>query len=430
MKYQVTIKTGDQAPSGTNSDIKLKIIGTKGETEFCELDHFFHDDFQHGTTETYNIVGDDVGDVECLSIYAKPMIIDIMTCEWYIDYIIVTQDPPSGKMVLFPVHQWITKHDHCREFFISTNKTCLPQNESEARHQDNRRASQLKKDIIKWQGTRYHDGLPGHIEVDGGHEEIPDINVRFTDGKNRQFTHNAIKARGNATWKRMQLKTKSFHTFDDYKEFSKGLKEDSDLPPWVHQDTWKTDEEFGRQILNGTNPVNIKRCRKLPDNFPVTDEHVQCVLTRGRTLQEEMDDGKIYIVDHNILQNISTGTYKGKRIELAAPLCLFYVREDNKFVPIAIQLGQNPGPDFPIWSPRDKPLDWLLVKIWFKNADLQIMQMPSHLAYTHLLLEPFAVALFRCLPPPHPIHKLLREYLQFVIAINTIGRDKLVQPVK
>ena len=76
MKYQVTIKTGDQAPSGTNSDIKLKIIGTKGETEFCELDHFFHDDFQHGTTETYNIVGDDVGDVECLSIYAKPMIIE------------------------------------------------------------------------------------------------------------------------------------------------------------------------------------------------------------------------------------------------------------------------------------------------------------------------------------------------------------------
>ena len=51
MKYQVTIKTGDQAPSGTNSDIKLKIIGTKGETEFCELDHFFHDDF-HATSTT------------------------------------------------------------------------------------------------------------------------------------------------------------------------------------------------------------------------------------------------------------------------------------------------------------------------------------------------------------------------------------------
>ena len=230
-------------------------------------------------------------------------------------------------------------------------------------------------------------------------------------------------------WKRIYTKISRFATFDDFKEFSKGLKK-CELPPWVTNDTWWTDEEFGRQILSGTNPVCVRRCRELPDNFPVTDDDVHGILGRGKTLQEEMDNGKIYIINHDILKNISTGEHaKGKKIQLPVPLALFYVNEDDQFIPIAIQLGQNPGYDFPIWTPKDQPMDWLLAKIWFKNADLQVMQLTTHLAYTHLLLEPFAMALFRCLPPPHPIHKLLREFLQFVMAINTIGRDRLVAPV-
>ena len=56
--------------------------------------------------------------------------------------------------------------------------------------------------------------------------------------------------------------------------------------------------------------------------------------------------------------------------------------------------------------------------------------MRSHLAFTHLLVEPIAVATFRCLPPVHPVHKLLREPLQYVIAINTIGRHTLIAPVR
>ena len=263
MRYQIKIKTGDQVNSGTNSDIQFKIIGSKGETRFCPLDHYFHDDFQYGATDTYNIIAEDVGEIECVSILAKPMVIDVMTCAWYIDYIIVIQEPPNGKTVSFPVHQWLTKHDHGREFIISTNKTCLPQNDSHTRTKKNRRAGQVRKQSIRWQEPRYHDGLPGHIEVDGGHEEIPDLNVKFTDGKNRNFTHNAMNALNNALWKRMYCKMQRFTTFDDFKEFSKGLKKEGDLPPWVHNDTWKKDEEFGRQILNGTNPVNVKGCRIL-----------------------------------------------------------------------------------------------------------------------------------------------------------------------
>ena len=52
---------------------------------------------------------------------------------------------------------------------------------------------------------------------------------------------------------------------------------------------WATDVEFGRQMLNGVNPVVIERCTSLPDNFPVTNDLVQPFLDGGKTLNEEME---------------------------------------------------------------------------------------------------------------------------------------------
>ena len=51
---------------------------------------------------------------------------------------------------------------------------------------------------------------------------------------------------------------------------------------------WTNDVEFGRQILNGVNPVVIRRCTKLPINFPVINDMVKGSLNRGKTLDEEI----------------------------------------------------------------------------------------------------------------------------------------------
>ena len=51
---------------------------------------------------------------------------------------------------------------------------------------------------------------------------------------------------------------------------------------------WVSDVEFGRQILNGVNPVLIRKCTKIPNNFAVTSEMVQPFMNNGKTLEKEM----------------------------------------------------------------------------------------------------------------------------------------------
>ena len=140
--------------------------------------------------------------------------------------------------------------------------------------------------------------------------------------------------------------------------------------------------------------------------------------------------GNIYTVNYAILKNIPRGNHQGRELELPAPICILYLRTDGELVPIAIQLGQEPEEGCPIWTPKDEPLDWLLVKMWFRNADAQIHQIKSHYAFTHAIAEVFAVAMYRCLPTIHPIYKLLKEHLRTIIPVNTLARKSLISRVR
>ena len=152
------------------------------------------------------------------------------------------------------------------------------------------------------------------------------------------------------------------------------------------------------------------------------------MLCRGLSLEEEVAAGNIYMVDYKILEGISTGKYDENQLVVPAAMGLFYQTPDDDLIILAIQLGQNPGPDCPIWTASDTREDWLLAKFWFKNADAQVGQVVQHLAYTHFLTEPFAMAMHRCLPPSHPIHKLMKEHMKFIFACNTLGRVVLFAP--
>lgn len=52
---------------------------------------------------------------------------------------------------------------------------------------------------------------------------------------------------------------------------------------------WTEDSFFGYQYLNGLNPGLIRRCMRIPDKFPVTDDMVAPFLGEGTCLQAELE---------------------------------------------------------------------------------------------------------------------------------------------
>uniref|UniRef100_I3K6V0 Si:dkey-17e16.9 n=1 Tax=Oreochromis niloticus TaxID=8128 RepID=I3K6V0_ORENI len=191
---------------------------------------------------------------------------------------------------------------------------------------------------------------------------------------------------------------------------------------------WKDDDFFGFQFLNAINPNVIKRCSELPPNFPVTEEMVKPFLRDGTSLKQEMGKGNIFICDQKIMDGIPTRTYDGHPLHVTAGLCLFYMNPENKLMPIAIQLHQQPSEQNPIFLPSDSEADWLLAKLFIKSSDLLEHQAVYHLMSTHFLAEVFAIATFRCFPEIHPLYKLLIPHFRYTLNINNGARNNLLGP--
>ena len=79
---------------------------------------------------------------------------------------------------------------------------------------------------------------------------------------------------------------KSLGSLDDFAKFASALGAPKLNVYETHR--WLSDVEFGRQMLNGVNPVVIRRCTSIPANFPVTNDMVKELLSRGVSLEEEM----------------------------------------------------------------------------------------------------------------------------------------------
>uniref|UniRef100_A0A8C0GU15 Arachidonate lipoxygenase 3 n=1 Tax=Chelonoidis abingdonii TaxID=106734 RepID=A0A8C0GU15_CHEAB len=176
---------------------------------------------------------------------------------------------------------------------------------------------------------------------------------------------------------------------------------------------WQEDAFFGYQYLNGFNPVLIRKCTALPENFPVT---------------QEMVAGSIYIADYKLLEDIPTTKVNGHQQYIAAPLCLLHQKPSGEVVPLAIQLSQHPGPDSPIFLPSDSEWLWTLAKTWVRNSEFHLHEVTSHLLRAHLLAEVFAVATQRQLPMCHPLYKLLIPHVRFSIHIDVLARTFLISP--
>ncbi|XP_069738690.1 LOW QUALITY PROTEIN: polyunsaturated fatty acid lipoxygenase ALOX15B-like [Phaenicophaeus curvirostris] len=191
---------------------------------------------------------------------------------------------------------------------------------------------------------------------------------------------------------------------------------------------WQDDAFFGAQYLRGVNPVLLRRCPRLPPNFPVTPPMVAPSLGPQTSLRREMELGNVYLADYGVLEGLPTARLDGHPTFVAAPLCLLHQRQDGTLRPLAIQLSQHPGPSSPIFVPQDPPWVWTLAKVWVRNAEFHVHEALSHLLRAHLLGEVYALATLRRLPPPHPLFKLLIPHTRFTVHIAALARKFLLNP--
>ena len=123
-------------------------------------------------------------------------------------------------------------------------------------------------------------GLPSGMKDDVG--DLPD-DEEFGTVKAIDFTAQGVKGL-LAT-----VAAGAFVSVNDLEDFVELLKHLDKTPRAIEKaGRWTSDVEFGRQMLNGVNPVVIEKCTTLPPNFPVTNDLVAAFLTRGRTLEQEM----------------------------------------------------------------------------------------------------------------------------------------------
>jgi hypothetical protein len=285
----------------------------------------------------------------------------------------------------------------------------LPQNETKTRARD--RTMQLERARGLYQFTS--DGKsPPYVKDLPAHEA-------FSDEKDLRIHWDIVKMVAELGLGGFELEFDPSRRLSAYEDFFGDLR--PRLPSVCRR--YDSDEEFGRQRLDGVNPFLLRRCVVIPDNFPVKQETVASLLGGGPDLASLRSDGRLYLLDLSILDQIPVvpGRF------LCAPMCLFYVDERSRLMPLAIQLGSSPDAG-PMFTPHDDPWLWRTVKTHVQCADAQVQECASHLLRTHLVMETVAVAMHRQLSVAHPLHQLLAPHCRFTMAINHSARTRMLAP--
>lgn len=188
-----------------------------------------------------------------------------------------------------------------------------------------------------------------------------------------------------------------------------------------------SDALFARMRVAGPNPLLITRVvGALPEHFPVDPVRFEA-LTR-QTLADAIAAGRAYVVDYAALADVVTSDQPAGQKYSCAPLALFVLDATRKHLrPIAIQLGQQPGPTVPVFY-CDEGATWELAKLHVQSADGNYHELISHLGLTHLLIEPFVIATHRNLAPHHPLFRLLLPHFQGTLFINWSAVVSLIAP--
>ncbi|XP_049915015.1 hydroperoxide isomerase ALOXE3-like [Epinephelus moara] len=374
-EYKLEVTTGDMTNAGTFDHIYVTLIGTGGKSEQTELDNYGMD-FKPGMTSNYTVkTSSSLGKLLLVKVEKDPFLC-LPEDEWFCSKIVVTT--PEGEAILFPCYRWISRGE-----------------------------------LVELRGGR-------------ATKVFEDDHPLLTDHrKNELMLKKTLYQGAELMFKGMLGSTESWGKIEDIKNIFRSTE--TPMSEYVSEH-WKEDDFYGSQFLNGVNPNVIKRCSELPPNFPVTDEMVKPFLAEGTSLQKEMEEGNIFLCDYKVLDGLPTKVYDGESLHVTPGFIMFYLNPENKLMPSAIQLYQQPSEQNPIFLPSDPETDWLLAKMFIKNADLLQHQAVYHFTNSHGLAEVFTVATLRCFPVIHPLYKLLIPHFRYTLQINTAAKKKIFGP--
>ncbi|GIL91409.1 hypothetical protein Vretimale_17802 [Volvox reticuliferus] len=222
-------------------------------------------------------------------------------------------------------------------------------------------------------------------------------------------------------------------------------------------DAWHMDEEFGRQMVAGYNPLVITALKQLPERFgsAIRGDHVNADL-QGSTLEQLVSEAaaggkpRLYLVDYWALSTFwadmekDPGMPKGK-VQHAGRVVMYLRKDkdgnDTALIPVAIELAhpnthkKNPKllPTAGIVYSRSQLSGdsrtlavWRLAKMIFKSMDSSVHQLGSHWNRTHCVLEPFYISLRRQISVMHPVYKLMAPHFRYTLQINRDARMRLI----
>ncbi|XP_041641560.1 polyunsaturated fatty acid lipoxygenase ALOX15B-like [Cheilinus undulatus] len=414
VKYEVTVFTGSLVNSGTLNNVYIKLLGEDGESHHSWLiDIRGALAFSTGAVSTFTVsTPDSIGKLLLIELDKQPLPF-FPQDSWYPSKVKVKS--PEGHIYSFPIYRWINDGEVHR--FREGTALRVYEDTHPLGKYDRLRELQKRGEDYGW--AVYAEGMPHCIKAQNT-LSLP-LEVRFSFTKNTEFLFTAVgglaelKLEGLADCTERWTDIEAVHRVFCCKH--------TRISEYVHRH-WKEDAFFGYQFLNGVNPTLIRRCSVLPDNFPVSESLIY--LPGQSTLDDELENGNIYLCDYKLLDGVETNTVNGKQQYLTAPLVLLHKTPDDKLMPIAIQLKQTPAEDNPIFYPSDSEYDWLMAKIFVRSADFNYHELDIHLLRTHLLAEVFAVSLLRNLPMVHPLYKLLIPHTRYTLQINLMARNLLI----
>ncbi|ATB28735.1 lipoxygenase family protein [Melittangium boletus] len=201
------------------------------------------------------------------------------------------------------------------------------------------------------------------------------------------------------------------------------------LPLPAAAQSYEEDSTFAWMRVAGFNPLVLRKARVLEDTLGVSDETLSAVLGGGDTVQGALAEGRLYLADYKALARVINGNFPDGPKYCFAPKALFGLPRGSgprQLRPLGIRCGQDPKA-YPLYTPADGEA-WQQAKTVVSVADMSHHEVISHLAHTHLLVEPFVVATHRNLPDTHPVSLLLRPHFEGTLYINNAAQEKLIAP--